>query len=91
MTDATQSREMGALDYEWSQSADGKRVYVFERFASADAVLEHQATFAPFAERFGQIFVPVRCQVHGPATPAVKAAVAGLRPTFHESIGGFRR
>lgn len=91
MSEATRSREPGALNYEWHRSEDGQTIHVYERFLDNDAVLAHGETFGPFAERFGRIFLPKRCVVYGDPSPAVQEMLSGFNPDYLESFDGFRR
>jgi len=91
MSAATEAREPGALHYEWHRSADGRTIHVHECFADNDAVLAHGETFAPFAERFGRIFLPKRCRVYGEPSPPVREMLAGFSPEYLTPFDGFRR
>jgi quinol monooxygenase YgiN len=92
MVAATRADEPGALNYEWSTSADGKRCHIFERYADSGAVMAHMATFgARFASRFFEILKPLHLDVYGSPDDAVKNAFASSGPAYLESAGGFSR
>ena len=84
--------ESGALNYEWSTSADGKICHLFERYVDSAAVMAHLGTFGEkFAERFLEILKPTRFVVYGSPSSDVKDALAGFNPEYMESVGGFSR
>jgi len=92
MVGATQANEPGALNYEWSTSADGKRVHLHERYADSAAVMTHLGTFGErFAERFLAILKPVRFVVYGSPDAAVRGALADFGPVYMQDLGGFTR
>ena len=45
MVSATQANESGALNYEWSTSADGKVCHIYQRYADSAAVMTHLGPF----------------------------------------------
>lgn len=82
----------GTLAYKWHRSPDGGSCHLFERFADSDATLAHLALFQErFAPRFFGLFRPVRLTVYGNPSPAVREALAGLRPAYLDIVGGFTR
>ena len=91
MVSATQANEPGALNYEWSTSADGKQCHIFERYVDSSAVLTHLAAIGKYVERFLEILKPVRIVGYGAPSPAVKEALAGLNPVYMQAAGGFSR
>ena len=92
MVSTTEANEPGTLDYEWSTSGDGKRCHIYERYLDSAAVLTHLGTFGQsFAGRFLEVLQPVRMVVYGSPSPAVKDALAGLKPVYMEPVAGFSR
>lgn len=92
MVEATKANEPGTLNYEWSTSEDGKQCHIYERYTDSEALLTHLGNFGEkFAERFLAILKPVGFQVYGPASPAVKEALAGFSPTYMNAASGFKR
>lgn len=92
MVAATQANEPGALNYEWSTSADGRLCHIFERYADSAAVMTHMGTFGQkFAGRFFEILKPVRLVVYGSPNAAVKEAFAASKPVYFQVAGGFSR
>jgi quinol monooxygenase YgiN len=92
MVGATQKNESGALNYEWSTSADGKTCHIFERYADSAAVMTHLGTFGQkFADRFLGLLKPVRFVVYGSPNADVKNALAGFNPVYMQGVGGFSR
>lgn len=92
MVASTQANEAGALNYEWSLSADGKVCNIYERYVDSDATMVHIGTFgARFAARFMAVLKPIRLVVYGSPNASVKEALAGFGPTYMESAAGFSR
>jgi quinol monooxygenase YgiN len=92
MVQATQANEPGALDYQWSTSADGKLCHLFERYADSAAALTHLGTFGTkFAARFMEVLKPTRFVVYGSPNASVKEALAGFNPVYMQAVAGFSR
>lgn len=92
MVGATQANEHGTFNYEWSTSADGKLCHIYERNAASAAVMTHVGTFGKrFAGRFLEIFKPIRFVVYGYPSTTFKDALAGFKPIYMQSVGGFSR
>lgn len=92
LVEATRANEPGTLNYEWSLSADGRRCYLFERFADSAAAVTHLATFGKhFAKRFDAALQATRMVVYGDADDQVKSALSGLGAEYMKPLGGFSR
>jgi quinol monooxygenase YgiN len=92
MVTATKNEEPGALDYEWSLSADGKRCHLFERYVDSAATMVHLGNFgSKYAERFMAILTPVSFTIYGTPDAAVKGALASFQPAYMQAVGGFSR
>ena len=92
MVTATKKNESGALNYEWSTSADGKVCHLFERYVDSAAVMAHLGTFGEkYAGRFFEILKPVRFVVYGAPDSDVKNALAAFNPEYMQGVGGFSR
>jgi quinol monooxygenase YgiN len=92
MVGATKKNENGALNYEWSTSADGKACHIFERYVDSAAVMTHLGTFGQkFAGRFLELLKPARFVVYGSPSAEVKNALAGFNPVYMQGVGGFSR
>ncbi len=92
MVNATESTEPGALDYEWSVTADGRVCHIFERYADSAATMIHLAAFGQnFAERFLAILEPTRFVVYGSPSQEVREALAAFDPTYMGFASGFSR
>ena len=92
MVTATKADEPGALNYEWSLSADRKRCHLYERYADSNATMDHLGNFgSKFAERFMAVLTPVGFTIYGTPSAAVKAALAAFNPTYMTPAAGFSR
>lgn len=92
MIEATRNDEPGALDYEWSLSADEKTLHIFERYADAAATMVHLKNFgANFAGRFMQCLAPTGFKLYGNHDQAVRDAVAPMGAVVMNPVGGFSR
>ncbi|AXS39465.1 antibiotic biosynthesis monooxygenase [Breoghania sp. L-A4] len=92
MVEATKTNEPGALIYEWSASADGGTVHIYERYADSAATMVHLTTFGhTYAERFFALAKPERFVVYGSPDDEVRAALDPLGVTYMAPIGGFAR
>jgi quinol monooxygenase YgiN len=92
MVSSTHAHEAGALNYEWSTSADGSVCHIFERYADSAAVMAHLAAFdKKFAARFLEVFKPTRFVVYGSPSQEVKDALADFNPVYMQPAGGFSR
>ncbi len=89
---ASAKTEPGTLIYECSQSSDGQRCHIYERYADSSAALTHIGTFGEkFATRFREVFAPVHFIVYGSPDEAVREALAGFGPVYMASVDGFAR
>lgn len=89
---ATARHEPGALEYEYSVSADGKTVDILERYRNSAAVVTHIDNFGKaFAKDFLALVKPTSLVVYGPADEAAKKAIAGFNPTYMTLFDGFTR
>jgi quinol monooxygenase YgiN len=92
MVEATQQDEPGALNYEWSLSADGKTCHIFERYDSSEATLVHMGNFGKkFAKRFMEVFTPKSFTLYGNPSDDVLKTLAPMQPRQLSSVGGFSR
>ena len=92
MIDAAEADEPGTLNYEWTLSEDQKTCHTYERFADSAAALAHASAFgANFAGRLLDCVDPTGITVHGNPSDELKAALAGLSPTYMTDCGGFAR
>ncbi|MEH6527713.1 MAG: antibiotic biosynthesis monooxygenase [Sneathiella sp.] len=92
MVAATSQDEPGALDYQWSLTADEKTCHIFERYKNSAATLVHMGNFgSKFAGTFMKVFTPKKFTLYGSPTPDVMAALGPMGPVEMSSIGGFTR
>lgn len=92
MVAATQAKEPGTINYEWSTTADGTRCQIYERYVDSAAVLVHLASFGQhYAARFMTVVTPTRLVVHGSPSEEAKAALAALGPVYMQRAAGFSR
>ncbi len=92
MVAATEANEPGTIAYEWNLSPDGKVCHLYERYTDSAAAMIHIGTFgARYAERFMAVLEPTGCSVYGSPNAEIKAALAGLGPTYLEPAAGFSR
>jgi quinol monooxygenase YgiN len=90
--EATQTNEVGTLNYEWAISDDRRVCHVYERFRDAAAAMTHLESFAAnFAARFAEVGKPKRLVVYGTPSAQVKDSLAGLGPVYMAPFGGFKR
>jgi quinol monooxygenase YgiN len=90
--EATQTNEVGTLNYEWAISDDQRVCHIYERSQDSAAAITHLESFAAnFAERFAEVGKPTRLVVYGTPSPQVKDSLAGLSPVYMAPFGGFRR
>ena len=88
----THTHELGAQNYEWFMSADGRVCHLYERYVDSAAALVHCQTFGTrFAGRFMSLLTPTRCTVYGSPDAAVQAALSVLNPTYMGQAAGFYR
>ena len=92
MVQATEADEPGTLAYEWYLSADGATCHLYECYAHSAAAMVHVGNFgAKFAERFLAALAPTELTLYGPASPALREALAGFGAVLLAEAGGFRR
>ena len=92
MVTATQANEPGALSYEWSTNDDKTMCHVYERYADPAATMVHMGNFgSKYMKRFFSLMSPLGIFVYGSPNDEVKGALAGLKPLYMGSIGGFTR
>jgi quinol monooxygenase YgiN len=90
--EATQTNEVGTLNYEWAISDDRQVCHVYERFQDSAAAMTHLESFAAnFAARFAEVGKPTRLVVYGTPSAQVKDSLAGLSPVYMAPFGGFKR
>ena len=83
--------EPDTTHYEWSVSADGSELFIYERYADSDAALAHLKTFAPFANRFADSARTKRFRVFGFPNDALRQALADANPEYARQISANRR
>lgn len=92
LVEVTKRDEPGALNYEWSISADNKTIHLFERYANSEATLIHMDNFGKnFAKRYMEIFTPKTFTLYGNPSEGVIKAVAPMQPRQLTPVGGFSR
>jgi len=92
MSEATKADEPGALNYEWSLSADEKTCHIFERYENSDATMVHMGNFgSKFAKRLMSIVKPTGCTIYGNPDERVLKAMAPLGTVQLASVAGFSR
>lgn len=92
MVEATRSNEPDTLNYEWTISADGATVHIYERYRNSAAVMAHLGWFgANVAERFLAMAEPKKLTVYGSPDEAATKALDGLGAIYMRPIGGFAR
>jgi quinol monooxygenase YgiN len=90
---AATKEEPGALEYEYSASADQSTVDIVERYRDSNAVVAHVTqTFGPkFSKPFLDIAKPVRFVVYGTPTAEAKKVLEGFNPVYMTPFNGFTR
>lgn len=89
---ASAEAEVGTLAYRWYFSEDGATCHVYERYADADAVMVHLATFGErFAEGLLGCVEVDGLEVYDDPGPEARAALAGLGAVFLRLKDGFGR
>ena len=92
MVAATQADEPGTLSYEWSVNEDKTVCHLYERYADSAAAMVHMGSFGKkFLKRFFSLMSPTGIFVYGNASEELQGALAGLKPLYMGSIGGFTR
>ncbi|WP_169570036.1 putative quinol monooxygenase [Sneathiella limimaris] len=92
MSEATQADEPGALNYEWSLSADETECHIFERYSNCETTMIHMGNFgSKFAKRFMSVLKPKRTTLYGNPDEKVKKAMAPLGAVLMTSAAGFSR
>lgn len=92
MVTATQADEPGALNYEWSISANKNFVTLYERYADSAAVMVHLGNFnKKFAKRFMDAANIKRFTFFGAADAQVVGALTGIGAVQMTPWGGFSR
>ena len=92
MAQAAEADEPRTLHCEFYMSDDRRTCTVLERYADNAAVMAHFAQFGGrFADRFTELFMPVRLTVYGPATAAVMSVLAGYGGVRLDRVAGFHR
>ena len=90
---AATKEEPGALEYEYSASADQSTVDIVERYRDSNAVVAHVTqTFGPkFSKPFLDIAKPVRFVVYGTPTAEAEKVLEGFNPVYMTPFNGFTR
>ncbi|MSO73392.1 MAG: antibiotic biosynthesis monooxygenase [Rhodospirillaceae bacterium] len=84
--------EPGAVSYDWNISADGASCHIYEYYKDSAATMVHLNNFGKkFAERFLAMAKPAWFFLYGSPNAEVRAALAGLKPTYYQPFGGFIR
>ncbi len=92
MVAATQANEPGTLSYKWSVSEDKTVCHLYERYADSAAAMVHMGSFgSKFMKRFFSLMRPTGIFVYGSPNDELQGALAGLKPLYMGSIGGFTR
>ena len=92
MAAATQADEPGTLSYEWSVNGDKTVCHLYERYTDSAAAMVHMGSFGQnFMKRFFTAMRPTGIFVYGSASDELQGALAGLKPLYMDSIGGFTR
>jgi quinol monooxygenase YgiN len=87
MTEATRASEPGCLIYDWHVSEDGRLCHILESYADEAALMTHVAAFnSRFARRLFGIVKPRALTVYGPASAAVRQALAPLNPVYLQRL-----
>ena len=84
-------QEEGALAYEWSVSADGSELHVYERYADSDAALAHLGNVGPMLPELFALASPITIEVYGSASDVFKEAVKDFPTNYHSQFDGFSR
>jgi quinol monooxygenase YgiN len=92
MSAATKADEPGALNYEWSLSADDTKCHIFERYTDADATMVHMGNFgSKFARKFMAVLAPTSCTLYGAPDDRVRAGLKPMGCVEMTSAAGFSR
>ena len=86
-------KEPGALEYEYTASADQGTVDIIERYRSSDAVVAHVTqTFGPkYSKPFLEIAKVKQFVVYGTPTAEAKKVLEGFNPVYMTPFDGFTR
>lgn len=86
-------KEPGALEYEYTASADNGTVDIVERYADSDAVVHHLVdNFGPnFSKAFLELVKPTRFVIYGTPSAKAKEVLAGFNPIYMTPFDGFTR
>lgn len=92
MVAATRTEEPGTLSYEWSVNEDKTICHLYERYSDSAAAMVHMGSFGRnFMKRFFSVMAATGIFVYGNVSDELQEALAGLRPLYMGSIGGFTR
>ena len=83
--------EEGVIAYEWSVSADGKMLHIYERYTDSDASLAHLANISSKLPELMEIVAITEIECYGAATSTFKEAVKDLPMVYWENFEGFHR
>ncbi|MBO6853703.1 MAG: antibiotic biosynthesis monooxygenase [Marivivens sp.] len=80
----------GTLEYEWFLDSGAMTCHLFERYADADACLEHlRAWGEKFASRADTLLVPKTMFVYGPVNEDIRCALADANPAYCQQLCGY--
>jgi quinol monooxygenase YgiN len=85
------SAEEGALNYEWSLSADGGTCHVYERYVDSAAVKIHRQRNGEMVGQLMKLATPASFVLYGAPDDEVKEMLAARNPTVMTPLGGFGR
>ena len=90
---AATKEEPGAIEYEYTASADQSTVDIIERYRDSKAVVAHiTQTFGPkFSKPLLDIVKPVRFVVYGTPTAEAKKVLESFNPVYMTPFNGFTR
>ncbi len=92
MSAATEADEPGALNYEWSLSADETVCHIFERYVDSDATMIHMGNFgSKFAKSFMGVLKPTSCILYGNPDERVQKAMAPMGAVVMTAAAGFSK
>jgi quinol monooxygenase YgiN len=92
MSEATQSEEGGALQYEWFYTADGAQCHILEEYKHSEAALAHLDNFmSKYVERFMGCYEPAGFHVYGNPSEKLIEVLQPFGPVYMGMKAGFVR
>jgi quinol monooxygenase YgiN len=92
MSATVKGNEAAALDYEWTITPDSTTCFILERYATSEALMEHNKIFQEqFAKKFNEVLEFVGLTVYGNPSAELKAAFGPAGTNSKVLVAGFAR